>query len=97
MTEEVLKAKRKVKHSPANALGWHVVKLDDQSYKALTEYRDDIIATGRHASYSDAIRQLLGDNKKPWGGRRDWKTEIKQKKIAEKVAKELTDLVTPGN
>jgi hypothetical protein len=48
-----------VKHSPSNPIGWHVVKLDDQSYKALTEYRNRMIATGRHASYSDAVRKLM--------------------------------------
>lgn len=55
------KKKQPVKHSPSNALGWHVIKLDTQSYNALTKYRNDIIATGRHASYSDAVRKLLGE------------------------------------
>jgi hypothetical protein len=57
MTKEGIEIK--VKHSPSNKLGWHVVKLDDQSYRALTEYRNRMIATGRHASYSDAVRKLM--------------------------------------
>lgn len=38
---------------------WHLVKLDDNSYKLIKRKRDEMKRRGHHASYGDAIRELL--------------------------------------
>lgn len=43
----------------SNVPGWHLVKLDENAFKALKKKRDQMKARGYHASYSDAVRELL--------------------------------------
>jgi predicted CopG family antitoxin len=48
---------------PSNARGWHVVKLDDDAYDIVKRERERLKKT-RHASFSDAIRELKRKDKK---------------------------------
>ena len=38
---------------------WHLMRLDDQAYKLITDIRKEMLKErGHHASYSDAVRHL---------------------------------------
>ena len=45
---------------PTN-VGWHQVKLDDDAYGKLKHEREHLCSLGRHASFSDAFRDLYTD------------------------------------
>lgn len=42
-------------------VGYHQVKLDDDSYGKLRHEREHLKSLGRHASYSDAFREIYVD------------------------------------
>jgi len=42
-------------------IGYRQMKVDDQSYNVLKKERERLRKTGQHASFSDALRSLLGN------------------------------------
>jgi hypothetical protein len=41
--------------------GWHQAKFDDDAYGKLKHEREHLCSLGRHASFSDAFRELYSD------------------------------------
>jgi hypothetical protein len=54
-------AKKKLKVKDDTNVGWHQVKFDDDAYGKLKHEREHLCKMGRHASYSDAFRDLYTD------------------------------------
>lgn len=38
---------------------WHLLKIDHHAYGLIKKKRDEMQRRGQHASYSDAIRELI--------------------------------------
>jgi len=47
--------------SSKSNVGFHQTKLDDDAYGKLKHEREHLCSTGRHASFSDAFREVYGD------------------------------------
>lgn len=50
----------KIRPSDSN-IGYHQAKLDDDAYNKLKHEREHLCKMGRHASFSDALRELCQD------------------------------------
>jgi hypothetical protein len=56
-----MKKSAKQKMKDASNVGYHQMKLDDDAYGKVVKERQRLHDTGRHVSFSDAVRELYSD------------------------------------